>query len=456
LCYYNLLTVIARYQIAGATSAAISASVEQGVRTGVLPAGAALPPVRVLAADLRVSAGTVAKAYQLLRQRGVVETAGRNGTRVRARPPVQPRAGGDPSVPPGALDLSAGEPDPRLVPGYGPALRRLADAAATPVGYRDAGALPELIDLGRERLAADGVPLDGVGLTVTAGALDGIERLLTTHLRPGDRVAVEDPGWANLLDLVAALGFEPVPVPVDSDGPIQAGLHAALASGAAAVVVTARAHNPTGAAVGAQRAAELRAVLAGFPGVLLIEDDHSAELSQVPLHPLAGAVRNWAFLRSVSKPYGPDLRLAVLAGDEATVARVVGRMRMGTGWVSTLLQRLVVDLWRDPAAAATVGRAGAGYASRRSALIAALAERGLAAYGRTGINIWVPVPDETRAVTGLRDRGYAVAPGARFRLASGPGVRITVSPLSDADVAPLAEAIAASSGAPGRPFTFTA
>ena len=61
----------------------------------------------------------------------------------------------------------------------------------------------------------------------------------------------------------------------------------------------------------------LRAVLARHPETLVVEDDHAAELAGVPLSPLAGTTSAWAFVRSLSKPYGPDLRLAVLAGDEA-------------------------------------------------------------------------------------------------------------------------------------------
>ncbi|WP_091085463.1 aminotransferase class I/II-fold pyridoxal phosphate-dependent enzyme [Micromonospora nigra] len=430
-----------RYQVTGATAVEISASIESGIRRAALAPGDLLPPVRALAADLAVSPATVSRAYAELRQRGLIVTAGRHGTRVRPRPPVAARrAAMRPPAAPGLRELSQGEPDTRLLPPLGPHLARLAAEAGHPIGYATAGVLPEVAEAARARLAADGVPADE--LTLTGGALDGIERLLGAHLRFGDAVAVEDPGWANQLDLVAALGLRPIGVPVDDDGPLVAGIAAALAAGARALIVTSRAQNPTGAALSAGRCAALRHLLADRSDLLLIEDDHAAELARVPLHPLAGATRNWAFLRSVSKPFGPDLRLAVLAGDETTVARVAGRVRVGAGWVSTVLQRLVLTLWRDPAATALVARAADSYERRRGALVAALADRGVAAHGRTGINVWVPVADETSALTALRDAGWSVAPGALFRIAAGPGLRVSVGPLDDAEIPALADAVA--------------
>jgi DNA-binding transcriptional MocR family regulator len=423
--------VTAQYQPTGRTAAEISGSVEAGIRHGRLVPGAALPPVRALADHLAVSPATVASAYRMLRDRGLIETAGRSGTRVRARPPLRLRESLRLPPPPGAVNLSAGEPDPRMLP-------RVPAIGGAPVGYVDGGPLPALLELARERLR----PVDATKATVTSGALDGIERTLAAHLRPGDRVAVEDPGWANLLDLVAALNLTAVPMPLDDDGPTEAGLRAALAAGVAALVVTTRAQNPTGAAVTSGRGTALRALLKNHPGVLVIEDDHAGELSPVPLHPLAGATDSWAFIRSVSKPYGPDLRLAVLAGDDATVARVAGRLRVGAGWVSTILQRAVLALWRDPDVPELIRAAADSYEQRREALLGALRARGIEAHGRTGINVWVPVADETVAVTQLRDAGYAVAPGALFRIGSAPGIRITVSPLSPPQIEPLADAVA--------------
>ncbi|MET8150888.1 aminotransferase class I/II-fold pyridoxal phosphate-dependent enzyme [Actinoplanes sp. NPDC049668] len=433
-----------QYQVTGSSAASISASIEAGVRAGDWVWGQWLPPIRVLAFELHVSPATVSKAYQELRQRGIVESVGRSGTRIRTRPAVaSPRSALRLPVPAGALDLSAGDPDIRLLPGLAPHLRAVSEEVGPPMGYAAAGAMPELIDAARPRLAADGVPVEGAAITVTNGTLDAIERLLSAHLRAGDSVAVEDPGWANLLDLLGALDITAVPVAVDDEGPLPDRLSAALAKGVRAVMVTARAQNPTGAAISAQRAAELRAVLAGAPDVLLIEDDHAAELSGVPLHSLGGATTSWAFVRSASKPFGPDLRIAVLAGDEATIARVVGRMRIGTGWVSTVLQRLLLRLWRDEDVAAGIAAAGESYDRRRLALRDALAARGVRAHGTTGINLWVSVEDETRMVTALRDAGYAVAPGSLFRVEAPPGIRMTVSQIDDDSIEGLADDVAA-------------
>jgi DNA-binding transcriptional MocR family regulator len=422
--------VAVQYQPSGSTAAAISASVEAGVRGGQLEPGALLPPVRVMAVRCGVSPATVAAAYKALRDRGLVETAGRGGTRIRARPPVATRNSWLLRASPGTLDLSSGSPDPRLLPSL---QHRIV--GTTTAGYERHAPLPELVDVARQRFSADGIP--AAHLTVTGGALDAIERMLTASLRPGDKVAVEDPSWSSLLDLVAALGLVPVGMPVDPAGPTEEGLRAALAAGVAAVVVTTRAQNPTGAQVTAARARALKRLLRQTKGVLVIEDDHAAELSVDGVHPLAGATDAWGFVRSASKPYGADLRFAVLAGDEATVARVEGRMRLGTGWVSTVLQGLVLALWTDPKVAKTVAHARERYAERREVLRSALGLPGTT----SGINVWVPVDDETHTVTGLRDEGYSVAPGSLYRLASAPGIRITTATLPVREAPNVAAAV---------------
>ncbi|MDF9811565.1 DNA-binding transcriptional MocR family regulator [Streptomyces sp. SPB162] len=186
-------------------------------------------------------------------------------------------------------------------------------------------------------------------------------------------------------------------------------------------------------------------MLARHPEVLVVDDDHVHGLVDLPLHCLSGVTTHWALVRSTAKAYGPDLRLAVFTGDRVTVDRVQGRYRLGAGWVSHLLQRAVVHLWQSGAVdPQLVGRS---YGRRCDALVRALAERGIAAHGRSGMNVWVPLPDETGAVAGLLQAGWAAAPGARFRLASAPGVRLTVSTLADTDIGPLADAVARVVGA---------
>ncbi|MER7660469.1 aminotransferase class I/II-fold pyridoxal phosphate-dependent enzyme [Streptomyces sp. NPDC096193] len=442
--------MLGEYRIEGRRASEIAASVERAVGAGELEPGQLLPPMRELAARLQVNPNTVAAAYRTLRERGVIETAGRRGSRVRPRPASTPRGSIRVDAPPGVRDVSKGNPDPSLLPALGEALAAAADRNEREPGLY--GLEPVDAEFGRlvrAGLDADGVP-DGP-VTVTSGALDAIERVLAAHLRPGDAVAVEDPGWGSLLDLVTALGLKPVPVALDDDGPLAAGVERALEAGARGLVVTDRAQNPTGAALSAARAAELRAVLARFPRTLLIEDDHGHAIVDLPLHPLAGVTDHWAFVRSVAKAYGPDLRVATLTGDAVTVDRVSGRLGLGPGWVSRLLQRAMVHLWT--AEAVDVPAVARSYGKRRDALVRALARRGVEAYGRSGMNVWVPVGDETGAVARLLNAGWAVAPGARFRMSSPPAVRITVSDLDPHEIEAVAEVLAATVGpAPARSY----
>ncbi|MFI1535075.1 aminotransferase class I/II-fold pyridoxal phosphate-dependent enzyme [Streptomyces anandii] len=442
--------MLGEYRIEGRRATEIAASVERAVGSGDLVPGQLLPPMRELAVDLGVNPNTVAAAYRVLRERGVIETAGRRGSRVRPAPATTGRENIRVDVPEGVRDVSNGNPDPALLPRLGPAFAAAAEHGdREPVLYGHAPVDPEFARRARAALDADGVP-DGP-VAVVSGALDGVERVLAAHLKPGDTVAVEDPGWGSVLDLIPALGLRTAPVGVDDEGPVPDDVRRALEGGARALIVTDRAQNPTGATLSATRARALRSVLGAHPGTLLIEDDHGHGIVDFPLHPLAGVTRHWAFVRSVAKAYGPDLRVAVLTGDPVTVDRVRGRQRLGPGWVSLLLQRAVVHLWAAGTPAAR--EVASAYRERREALIGALAERGVTAHGPSGMNVWVPVPDETGAVARLLHAGWAVAPGARFRVSAPPGIRITVSTLDEQETGRLADAVASALGpAPVRSY----
>ena len=244
-------------------------------------------------------------------------------------------------------------------------------------------------------------------------------------------------------DLIRAMGLVPLPIPIDDRGPLAPGLTKAIAAGAAAVVVTPRAQNPTGAAFDGERARELRRVLARNPGLLVVEDDHQGPIAGVDGYSIAPGQRRWARVRSLAKALGPDIRLALIGGDEETLSRVQGRHAVGPGWVSEILQRLVVELMRQKRVRAGLVRATRIYSERRQGVIEELGRHGIAAIGRSGFNVWIPVPDEATVVAALLERRWSVAPGAPYRLESPPAIRVTTAALTRRDAEAFAADLAA-------------
>ena len=418
-------------KITGANASEIAHSIEGLAQSnpGQQSPEQLLPTIRELASALRVSPVTVAAAYRLLRTRGLAVGQGRRGTRLRPQSSPQPPALRSPSIVEGVVDLTTGNPDPELLPSVDAALRGLH--AGTHL-YGEPVELRSLIAFATAEFEADGVPSGSV--TVTSGALDAVERVLREHTRAGDRVLVEDPTLPGFLDLIASLGLTPQPCAVDDEGLVPDGFDRALTPQVKAAIVTPRAQNPTGATMSTRRASDLSRLLRRRSHVALIEVDPVGPVSGATPVTLAGAaLERWVSVKSTSKFLGPDLRVAVVAGDAMTIARIERRQALGVRWVSHLLQRLTLALWSDPSTGRRLARAADLYTQRRKALVDALVAHGIAARGRSGFNVWIPVREETATVQALAERGWGVAAGERFRVRSAPAIRVTTSALAPDD-----------------------
>jgi DNA-binding transcriptional MocR family regulator len=410
----------------------LAREIEELIAAGKLRPGERLPSIRQIARSANVSPPLVSRSIAELRRRGLVQTRARQGMRVAERPPlVTPDAE---VLPAGLRDASSGNPDPQLLPPLEPAVAAL-DLA--PRLYGDPPEFPDLIDIARATLTSRGI--DATSLMVAGGALDAIDRVLQVHLRAGDAVALEDPTYSGVLDLLRSRNLTPAPVPIDDEGMHPERLAQALADGAKAVISTTRANNPFGSAVSAGRCRELRTVLARFPDRLLIEDDHAGPIAGADLHTLTDGRERWVYVQSTAKWLGPDLRVALVAGDRSTVAYARGRQALAPGWISHILQQLVAHQLSGQNAAAAVARAETAYTQRRELLIEALAKHDIHSHGRSGLNVWIPVPDEARVVQAAAASGWAIAAGQRFRIASPPAVRVTTALLEPTDLEAIAE-----------------
>jgi DNA-binding transcriptional MocR family regulator len=395
------------------SAAELSAHLESQILAGHLAAGDRLDPVRAAATDLGLAPNTVASAYRTLSERGLVIGRGRKGTFVADR---RPTFAPEPLIPDDAVDLASGNPDPELLPDLAEILRRI-DVPGTLYGAQPV--LSEFEGAVREQLATP--PGE---MTVVSGALDGIERVLAAHLRPGDRVGIENPGWPAMADLVRAMVLRPVPVSIDEQGPVPDSLRSMVES-LDALVITSRVQNPTGACVSEPRAKQLTAILDQHPDLLVIEDDHAGPISGAELFAIGPGRRRWALAASMSKAIGPDLRIAALFGDQDTIDAVRGRQGVGPGWVSHLLQRVagvVISEHQETFAVATET-----YRQRRDEFVQRLAGCGVVVESSSGLNVWVPVPDTASAVAACLDAGYAVRSGDAFVLDDTRAVRVTTS-----------------------------
>jgi GntR family transcriptional regulator/MocR family aminotransferase len=345
---------------------------------GRLKAGERLPSSRALAAALGVSRTVVTEAYEQLYAVGWVEGRHGSGTYVAdiapppARAPERARAGAAPApAGPPAIDLRPGVP---WIGGVDtPAWRRAWRLAARvpPAARPDPRGLPALRTVVADYLRRSrGVSCPVERIVITRGATNGLDLLGAAVLRPGDRVGVEEPGFGDAREVLAARGAEVVPCPVDEDGLIVDGLPDDLR-----IVYTTPSHQyPLGGRLPVPRRQALVA-WARRTGALIAEDDYDSEFRYdvAPLPALYGLDPDvTVYLGTTSKTLAPDVGVGWLVARPDLVAAIAERRECFNDRTAVVPQEAVRVLLERGDLDRHVRRMRAEYARRRAAVVAAL------------------------------------------------------------------------------------
>ncbi|MFI7009776.1 PLP-dependent aminotransferase family protein [Streptomyces sp. NPDC050145] len=244
-----------------------------------------LPAERELAVALSVSRTTVAAAYEALRGEGFLESRRGAGswTAVPAGNPL-PARGLEP-LPPESLgsmiDLGTAAlpaPEPWLTRAVQGALEELPPYAHTHGDY-PAG-LPALRSMIADRYTAHGVPTMPEQIMVTTGAMGAMDAICHLFAGRGERVAVESPSYANILQLMKEAGLRLVPVAMaDGLGGWDLDRWRQVLRDAAPrlAYVVADFHNPTGALADEEQRRSL-VDAARSAGTVLVVDETMTEL----------------------------------------------------------------------------------------------------------------------------------------------------------------------------------
>ena len=213
---------------------------------------------------------------------------------------------------PARYEFRTGLPDANRFPFQ--TWRRLMDRElrASAVGrgiYGDPAGHPGLrTAIARHIGVSRGVATAAGQVTVTSGTQQALDLIARVLLAPGQRVAMEDPGYAPARRLFQSLGLEVTGVPVDEHGLVVE----ALPADARLVYVTPSHQYPLGTVMSLPRRAALLD-WADRQDAAIIEDDYDSEFrfSSRPIEPLCtlDAHGRVSYVGSFSKSMLPTLRL---------------------------------------------------------------------------------------------------------------------------------------------------
>jgi DNA-binding transcriptional MocR family regulator len=393
----------------------IVSALERDLGLGAVAGGARLPPQRSLADQLKISVGTVTKAYLEAERRGLVRAHVGRGTFVSetGNQRTASRAGLERLV-----DLSL-----NVIP-HEAAARRLLSTSTAKRNSELLDALAYSPPTGPEshRLAARAwlsrvanFAPDSTRLLMTSGAQQAMSLVFGLLCRPKDTVLCEAATFFGMQRLAEYRGYTLHGIPMDDEGLRPDALERAVKSTRAKVLYAMpTVQNPTSRTMSSRRREDIARIVRRHE-LWVVEDDTYALFAPRAVSPLASILPERCFyLASVSKSLSPGLRVGFLCCPTGAVFDALVKAVQATVYAPPAFGGVFFAHWVNDGSAFEIADAAKAEIERRVAVARTVLGTEIAAEIRLAPHFWLPLPElEAERIAGRALRaGVAItAPG---------------------------------------------
>lgn len=433
-------------QFRGPRYKAIADALAADIEQNRLPTGTRLPTHRDLAYRLKVTVGTVTRAYSEAEKRGLIGGEVGRGTFVRPRPDTVPAQalGANDALIDLAINVSANNSGSEA----DSLSRTLADIAAQG-GVEPFLAYQPHLGMADHRaamarfIARPGFDPAPEAVFLTSGAQHALLMALSAVAAPGDTIACDALTYGGLKSAARLMHLRTKGLPSDEEGLLPEAFEAACREGLVkALYCMPTLQNPTAIIWSAQRRAEIAAVAQRHRVAVLEDDVYGFLVPDAPLPVRSYAPDQVYYLNSTSKSLAAGLRIGALVAPTEAAARIATGVRT-TVWMAPPLMAEIVKRWVDTGTAQRLVEEK----RREGAARQAIARQALAAYGLAprachpnAYHMWLDLPEGWRddvLIPAARREGVALSPTSAFCVGRtvSDGLRLALgTPHSRADV----------------------
>src|SRR3954453_17508543 len=288
--------------------------------------------------------------------------------------------------------------------------------------------------------------VDPAQVMVTNGSLEAGAMLFARLVKPGTRVAVEQPTYDRTLLLLKQLGAELVPIPLEADGLEIGALESALADAPIEFVhVIPNAHNPAGCTLSVEKRRRL-VELASEHDFYIFEDDPYRELpfEGEPLETMLSMDRvdKGIHASPFSKTVSPGVRVVYLVGPNEQLAKLSKHANEQYISPNMLAESIVLELCKSGVLDENITFVKGELKARCDALVEALREKipeAVFVVPQGGYFLWLDLAQgtDTKALLAeAKGEGVSFVAGPDFMMSGGDNsLRLSFAPVPAADAA---------------------